>query len=109
MLLAVSMGWAQPRRLALSRRRWIRRLWLARRRRMMAFTRNPSALGVSENVATLQTPQECRGISLFFSRRPGRPPAPSLVQGLGRSLLDLSLNARTDRLAARSNNGRRPP
>src|SRR5271156_2702972 len=52
MLRAVVMGWEQPRRSFLSRRRCIRRLLLASFRRMLAFTRNPSGRPVLEKADT---------------------------------------------------------
>src|SRR5271154_2518150 len=52
MLRAVIMGWEQPRRSFLSRRRCIRRLLLASFRRMFAFTRNPSGRPVLEKADT---------------------------------------------------------
>src|SRR6202030_3824382 len=52
MLLAVIMGWEQPRRSFLSSRRWMRRLLLASFRRMLGFTRNPSGRRVLEKADT---------------------------------------------------------
>src|SRR5438105_2745913 len=52
MLRAVIIGWEQPRRSVLSRRRWRRRLRLASFWRMLWFTRNPSGRWVWEKVDT---------------------------------------------------------
>src|SRR5271166_3648399 len=52
MLAAVIMGWEQPRRSFLSRRRWMRRLLLASFRRMLVFTRNPSGRSVLDKADT---------------------------------------------------------
>src|SRR5271165_3232476 len=52
MLLAVIMGWEQPRRSDLSKRRRMRRLLLASLRRMIVFTRNPPVRPVVENSDT---------------------------------------------------------
>ena len=59
------MGWEQPRRSVLSKRRSMRRLLWVSRCRMILFTRNPSLLRVAKFVATLQTPEIHEGFEFF--------------------------------------------
>src|SRR6266478_1779780 len=82
MLRAVNMGWEQPRRSALSRRRSILRLRLRSRWFIDWFTRKPSPLGWMGTRSTPHTPQKGRGFSGFlrFRAREGRPSP--LVPGL---------------------------
>ena len=89
MLLAVRIGWEQLRKSVLSKRRWMRRLLLARRRwmlarrrllfvrrrRKMAFTRNPSGRWVLENSDTLLNTGNAKGFRGFqelFRKKPRR-------------------------------------
>src|SRR6516165_1226298 len=70
MLLAVIMGWEQPRRSFLSRRRSIRRLRWANSRRMIAFTRNPSGRLVLEKADTSFNTGNAEGFRVFPNLHP---------------------------------------
>src|ERR1700731_116985 len=70
MLLAVSMGWEQPRRSFLSRRRWIWRLLWANFRRRIAFTRNPSGRLVLDKADTYSTPANTEGFRVSRNLHP---------------------------------------
>src|SRR5713226_8194148 len=83
MLRAVIMGSAQPRRSFLSMRRSIRRLRRANFWFMVAFTRNPSWLRISEIVEHSLIRRNRREISSFFHEFPVMTQETTLVQGLG--------------------------
>src|SRR3954447_10240883 len=73
MLLAVIMGWEQPRRSFLSRRRSIRRLLLASFRRMLGFTRNPSGRRMLEKADTSFNTGNAQGFRVSPNNHPIKP------------------------------------
>src|SRR5262249_19665116 len=70
MLRAVIIGWAQPRRSHLLRRRWMRRLLFRSFRRMMVFTRNPFVHPVLEKADTPINTGKTEGFRVFHEFLP---------------------------------------
>src|SRR5262249_10184549 len=70
MLRAVIIGWAQPRRSHLLRRRWMRRLLVRSFRRMMVFTRNPFVHPVLEKADTPINTGKTEGFRVFHEFLP---------------------------------------
>src|SRR5262249_46721199 len=70
MLRAVIIGWAQPRRSHLLRRRWMRRLPFRSFRRMMVFTRNPFVHPVLEKADTPINTGKTEGFRVFHEFLP---------------------------------------
>src|SRR4029078_9783129 len=88
MLRAVIMGWEQPRRSFLSRRRSIRRLLLASFRRMLGFTRNPSGRRVLEKADTSFNTGNARGFRVSPNNHPIKPGDLACLRARGRRETD---------------------
>src|SRR6202022_4775942 len=67
------IGWEQPSRLVLSKRRWMRRLLDFNLRCMMVFTRNPSRRPVLEKTATLLDAGTAEGFRFSHKFHPANP------------------------------------
>src|ERR1700737_2444506 len=73
MLRPGMIGWEQPLRLVLSKRRWMRRLLDFNLRCMMVFTRNPSRRPVLEKTATLLDAGTAEGFRFSHKFHPANP------------------------------------